>query len=159
MKCIMCGRTRNQVFKVHGQEYTVYIREYKFPHGTIHICESCKEEFSTQLWDFAHPVAWLSGDDLNSPDTGAEHMTEEELEDFSPKELIELAKRTADILWNRNFHDTFHDTLGDTVNEWREKKEKKLVEETPEKELPLLIESLRYESNKKLLEKRLKGEE
>ena len=153
----MCGKKHGDRYEVYGTGYHVFVQEYDFPHGKVQICENCKRHFTLQIWDFATPVVWLSGDDLWNEDLGAEHLTEKELSNLTGEELIELAQDTADALGD-TFHETFHEAVGLAVNGWKEQKEKKKIEETPLKELPLLIGTLKYKRNIEILEKRLKGE-
>jgi len=156
MKCIICGQKEGDSY---GEGYKVHINEHKLPHGTVYLCTNahCGRHLTLQLNNFASPIAWVSGEDLFE-EGGNEYMTREELENLTAEELIDLADNTADYIWNGSFGETYHTAVEDTVEQWREEKEKKMVEATPEKELPLLIESLKYKRNKELLEKRLKGE-
>jgi hypothetical protein len=158
MKCIICGRKEGDSYDENG-EYKLHLKKYKLPHGTIYLCneDTCSKHLTLQINNFASPIMWVSEADLFEEDSN-EHITKEELENLTAEELIELADNTADYIWNGNFGDTFHDAIDDTVEQWREEKEKKMVETTPEKELPLLIENLKYKRNKELLEKRLKGD-
>ena len=154
-KCIICGKKEGDLYggDLYGNGYKIHIIKYKLPHGTVYLCgnSKCSKHLTLQLNNFASPIAWVGGEDLFEED-GNDYMTKEELENLTAEELIEIADDTADYI----FGETFHDAIGYTVEQWRENKEKKMVESTPEKELPLLIESLKYKWNKELLEKRLK---
>lgn len=144
-KCLICGK--KPTYKI------------TLPHGTIFICHKCAELLTFKIND-ASPILWLDPDYLYDEaydDEGA--MTKEEKDQLTPEDYITLAKDTADALCNDDyFHSQMQDCIKIAVEQWRENKERKLIENAPLKELPLFINSIKYPYNKELLEKRLKGE-
>jgi len=160
-KCIICGKKEGDKGKLHGGgEYTVHIYKYKFPYGTIYICgHGCTRHLTLQVNGFASPLVWISLDDLYE-EGWKDTLSKEEADNLTAEDFLDIAGTASDILhsddiWDGDAH---RDACDDAVDQWREQKEKEKIEDTPEKELPLLIEDLKYKRNKELLEKRLKGE-
>lgn len=147
-KCIICGK------KCKDKE--TLIQAYKLPHGTIHLCHDhkCQKMLTLLINDFAAPIIWVSKADLYEKDF-IETLTEEECNNLTPEDILELAADAEDMIGNDNSFG-FRETLDCVAEEWRKEKERKLIETTPLKELPLLIEDLKYDSNKSFLEMRLK---
>lgn len=149
-KCIICGK------KCKDKE--TLIQTYKLPHGTIHLCHvhKCQKMLTLLINDFATPMIWVCKTDLYEKDfTGI--LTEEECDNLTPEDMLGLTADAADMIWNGNFGDNeFRETLDYAANEWRKEKERLLIKDTPLKELPLLIEDLKFDSNKSFLEMRLK---
>lgn len=160
-KCIVCGRKDKDTFEMFNETYEVSINEYKFEHGSVFVCSyhKCSALLSLHLNGFAAPVVWLSSDDLINEDLGGIHMTEEEFESLKPEDMIELAGKISDSLFNESFIDLYHNDIGSAVEAMWEKKEREKVKKTEPKGLPLLIGALKYQRNIDLLQKRLKGEE
>lgn len=153
-KCIICGKTEGEK-REYGE--TTHLEDYNLPHGKITICMngSCRKHLTLQINDFAYPMVWVSKDDLYEEDF-IETLTEEEAENLTADDMIEIAGDSTDYIFNCGFGDTFREALDSVTEQWRKEKERKLVESTPLKELPLLIEDLKYESNKTFLGMRLK---
>lgn len=156
-KCIICGKKEGESAKLDsGGKYIVTLCVYKLPHGTVYVCGGgkCSKHLTLQINGFASPLVWISVDDLYEEDY-IDALSKEEAENLTAEDFLEIAETASIQLFEGDSHRLACD---DAVDQWREDKEKKMIEDTPEKELPLLIETLKYNRNKELLEKRLKGE-
>jgi len=79
-------------------------------------------------------------------------LSKEEAKNLTAEEFLEIAEDASEILWNEGAH---RDACGGAIEQRREKKEREMIKNTPEKGLSLLIETLKYDKNKELLEKLL----
>lgn len=146
-KCIICGKTKN-------------LWEVKLPHGSFHICfgQKCADQVTVTVNSCSFPTVWVSPDDLG-PDTSG-LLTDKELEVITNKDIIEIARDTGEGLCNDDyFHASYQEALTVSIQYWREAKERELINDTSLENLPLIIEDIQYERNKKLLQERLKNEE
>jgi hypothetical protein len=158
--CIICGVKDGETLeKIGGNGFPgkIHISTYKLPHGTISLCYSakCQKILTLLINDFQAPMVWVTKEDLYEEGFNEDCLTQEEAENLTPEEMIEITSDAADLLSNGGFPDDYREILNDTVDQWRKEKERKLIKDTPLKELPLLIEDLKYDSNKSLLEMRL----
>jgi len=156
-KCIICGKEEGDKTN-WNDEILVYLEDYKLPHGTITLCQNpnCRQHVTFQINDEAFPLAWVTKDDLYEEGFNEHLLTKEEADNLTAADLIEIAKDGNELLFNGSFNEEFHATLNTSVEGWRKEKERILIETIPLKELPLLIEDLKYDSNKTFLELRLK---
>ena len=154
MHCMICG-IKDGEEREKGEHVAVH--EYKLPHGKIHLCTSrkCKEHFYIHL-DSGVPIVWVSRDDLYEEDWRSE-ITKEEDEDLTADDLREIAVQTQRIFCDDTYNEGFNQSIAGAVDLWREEKERTLVQDSPLKELPLLIGTLKYDRNTQILEQRLKG--
>jgi predicted nucleic acid-binding Zn ribbon protein len=133
--CIICGKP----CKV----------ENILPHGKVFCHNGCKELLNFHL-NKAVPIVWMGLDDLIE----REHLTEEEAKAVTPVDLIDATRAAADDMWVGTFGETFDDMVrGSAV--WLEEIK---VEQTPLKELPLLMGKLKYRESEKILTQRMKEE-
>jgi hypothetical protein len=159
--CIICGvkdgETRENLGG-NGFPGKIHISTYKLPHGEIYLCynSTCQKILTLLINDFQTPMVWVTKEDLYEERFNENCLTQEEAENLTPEEMIEITSDAADLLSNGSFPEEYREVLNDTADPWRKEKERKLIETTPLKELPLLIEDLKYDSNKSLLEMRLK---
>lgn len=160
MKCIICGRKEGDIYTWHENEFTISLKEYQLPHGSIPVCKSigygdeCMKHLTLQLNDFASPLIWMSLSDLYEEDN-IETLSKEEADNITAEEFLGIAETASDIIWVGDAH---RDACDDAVEVWREQKEKEMIENMPRKELPLLIGALKYKKNKDLLVTLLKGD-
>lgn len=141
-KCIICGKST--------------FDKINLSNGIIYACYSCRDILTLKIND-TFPILWLDSDYLYDLSYQDGVMTKEEAAQLKPEEIITLAKDTADILCNDDyFHIQLQEYIKQAVEHWRERKEEKFIINTPIKNLPLLIGSIKYKDNQKLFEKRLK---
>ena len=140
-KCIICGRKPS--YKI------------TLPHGTIFVCHNeCAELLTLKINDNNSPVIWVGHSDLYEEDY-KEILTKEEMENLTSEDMIEIAHNTADALGDY-FWEEYNDALGRAAEWWRENQEMKYIKNCPKEDLPLLINNIKYENNKKIFEERLK---
>jgi len=158
MKCMICGKIEGQKDE-HGQ--TIYLNKTKLPHGHISICQHsrCTSLFSIMLHD-AIPIVWVSDSDLweDNDNDNYNKITDEEHDNLTAEDLIEIANNTQEIFCDDSYNEAYNQAIEGAVNLWREGNERKLVEDSPIKELPLLIGALKFQRNTEILERRLKNE-
>lgn len=145
-QCIICGR------KFH-------LSKVEFPHGTVYVCydRKCKEMIALKVNDDDYaPIIWVGRGDLYEDDDN-HVLTEEELKTVTDEELIHMASDLQDWIWNDSFGQDYHEGLKQVCDFWKENKEMKHIRECPKKDLPLLIGNLKFDSNQKVLEERLRG--
>ena len=156
-KCIICGVKDGETHENlggNGFPGKIHISTYKLPHGEIHLCvnSTCQRMLTLLINDFQAPIVWVTKEDLYEEGFNEDCLTKEEAENLTPEEMIEIAsdmQTTFDLT-------SYRQALDDTADQWRKEKERKLIKDTPLKELPLLIEDLKFDSIKSLLEMRLR---
>lgn len=148
MKCIVCGK-ENKL-----KESAVY----KFSHGSICVCYSCRPTLMYKIEGGNVPIGWVHKEDLYIEGV-REVIPKEEAEDLTMKDMFSIAKHMEELLQEQHESLYRHETLmRESIPYWKQDKEEELVRNTPPKELPTLIGSLKFEENMQFLEQRLKGE-
>ena len=113
------------------------LKKIKLPHGVIYICynRKCEEQITLRI------ITCYMGRSLQG---------------FESEDLIGIANDLSEALGDY-FWEEYREALTTAVEWWREAKERKLIENALQKDLPLFI-NIKYRNNKEILEKRLKGE-
>ena len=88
-------------------------------------------------------------------------LKKDEAEFLTSQDVIDIARIMSGYYWEESHSNTYTDDLWDATDAWRIKKEKeeeiKKIKSTTDKDLPLLLNTLKYDESKKVLEKRFKG--
>jgi hypothetical protein len=96
------------------------------------------------------PIVWFGPGDLVNHD----EFTQEEVDLFKDKDMIDAADKAADHIWNGSFGETFNEALTSGAKHLEYVK----LWDTPDDQLPLIdYDSLKHPANKRFLEERLKG--
>lgn len=151
MKCFVCGKDNKPKESV----------THEFQHGTVSVCYQCRDAFMYQLNGGNVPIWWLAVEDLHQSgltDPSGNRISDEEADGFTMKDLVSVAKHTEELL-NEQYESLYDQVIRDALPFWRKEKEEELVMNTPERELPLLIGSLKHSENIDLLQSRLKGDQ
>ncbi len=136
MKCILCGKPAEK---------------HKFKHGTLNLCHKCIPALTCEINGQNTTVAWIHKEDLARDKDSI--LSKEEAEDFTRDDLILYARHMEEWIVEGA---TWKGAKWKSLNDWRDEKEELLVLNTPLKELPLLIGSLKSKYNITMLEGRLK---
>ena len=146
--CIVCGAKKG-------------LDTFKFKYGSVHVCRTgdCLEKLRFQTDYNSVPVITLSANEMFNPDWDdyANYITEKEYDSLTPEDLYNISQSLRNFIWEL-WDNHYNDDMTAAIAGWREWKEIQKVENTPDKDLPLLINKLEYEASKKLLERRLKNE-
>ena len=86
---------------------------------------------------------------------GIKHFISE-YDSLTPKDLYNISQSLRNYIWEL-WDNHYTDDMTAAIAGWREWKEVQKVEDTPDKDLPLLIGKLEYDKSLELFEKRLKG--
>ena len=145
-KCIVCGKD--------------IVYKETFPHGNFTLCpaQECREKITLQINFDNYPVIWVGRDDLHNENEDEAHrrMPKEEYDTLESEEIIRIASDTADALGD-HFWESYDDALREALKWRKERVELKMIKDTPDEDLPLLIGKIEFESNKRFFENRLKG--
>ena len=158
-KCIICGKMS-------------HLKKITLGYGTIYVCSNSKQ--CTDLLTFrvlgdSFPIMTMSSNDLydynNYEDDSNALRTcplkKDEAEFLTSQDVIDIARIMSGYYWEESHSNTYTDDLWDATDAWRIKKEKeeeiKKIKSTTDKDLPLLLNTLKYDESKKVLEKRFKG--
>jgi len=144
-KCFICGKEGS--FIEH------------LPHGQICVCQSkCLEILTLKINNDAYPVVWVSRDDIHNEDEDEDQrrMPKEDYDTLESEEIIRIASDTANALGDY-FWNSYDDALKTALFWRKERVELKMIKNTPDEDLPLLIGKIEFESNKRFFENRLKG--
>ena len=142
MKCICCGKTKN-------------VQTIEFKHGKINYCYSCSRDLEYKITG-GFAIVTVSLEDF------IDHFDGEEDKQNKIKEVWEenkdwLKDIMGDSIWN-DISETYHECMNDAYTQVMQELEHDKIMKTKVEDLPLLLYSLEYEENKKLVETRLKKE-
>jgi len=144
-KCIFCGKETKWV--------------ERFEYGEFPLCAhgDCRNRVVLQISYDSFPVVWLGRDDLYcDDDSGYERMPKEEYDVMESKEIIDIASDTCEALGD-HFWEQYDEAVKDALQWRRERIERKKIEDTPEEDLPLLLDTIKSKDNQEIFEKRLRG--
>ena len=147
MKCIVCGKENEPKESA----------EYKFLHGSISVCYSCRPILMYKIEGGNVPIGWVHPEDLYIEGV-REIIPKKEAEELTMKDMFSIAKHMEEQ-FQESYESLYEHLMKHSIPYWKQEKEEELVRNTPPKELPILIGSLKFEKNKQLLEQRLKGED
>lgn len=145
-KCIFCGKEVN------------YIE--KFPYGEFPLCprDTCRNRVVLQVSFDNFPVVWLGRDDLHneSDDEDCRRMSKEEYDAMESEEIIDIAADTSEALGDY-FWEQYDTAVREALTWRRERIERNRIKDTPDNELPLLMDTIKFPANKVIFENRLRG--
>lgn len=123
----------------------------------IALCNDCKEAATAVIHGDNEPVMWAGKVDIEERcDNDLELLKEARA--LTRCDIVSIADRLSGWFWDQDANGSwFSDSIMEAFLTHLSEKEAKKINDTPVKDLPLLIGTIKHKENEELLEKRMRS--